>query len=369
MRKGEQAPVPGNEAVVALLERWLAVAKEGQVCYAALAMIQMPNKMVADFVGSIEVEMAIEHALDQVKAKIAQVRENRQLPPRDPNLTADYVTYNLSLYPVSYDFLPWMIESEMIRRREGAPAPLKVALRFHERETKWANDVYRSAMYNSVMLPLIDIMGAELIDDVGGRTRDHFTYLETTQAARQGEEVPKIKASESASLVVSGWLEGGPSPVTITLREAEHFPHRNSNIAAWLQFAADLEKRGERVIFLRDANKAAEPLLNQETCPLASVDLDLRTALYEQAKCNLFVANGPWNIALFGDRPWLMFNEVSAGDVFLPNNPGWWLQFQGVEDGGQFPWSAEDQRIVWVGDTYENLMGAWQELQAVQQAA
>ncbi len=361
MREGEQGPVPGNAEVVALLERWLEVAKEGEACYAALAMIKMPNLMIVDFVGATEVEMAIEHALDQVKAKIAAAKKRRNLPPRDPNVTADHVTYNVAHYPLSFDFVPWLIDAEMERRRASAPAPLKVNL--------WTgpgichNAEFRRGWLANVVRPALALIGAvEEEVDAGGRSADWFTYRDVTANAKAGVPIPHFKAPEEAMAKVAGWLEGGPAPVTITLREAEYWPHRNSNMVAWLAFGAELERRGERVIYVRDTAKAEEPLLNCETCPLASIDLHTRYALYEQAKCNLFVPNGPWCLALFGTKPWLMFNKITKGDLFLPNTPGWWEKFQGIQEGGQFPWQQSDQRIVWASDDYDTIITAWQQL-------
>lgn len=362
MRPGETAPVPGNAEVVALLERWLEVAREGEACYVALAMIKSPNLMIVDFIGTIEMDLAIEYALDQVKVKIKEAKKKRELPARDPNLTADYVCYDLANYPVSYDFLPWLIDAEMTRVRHNAPAPLKVAFREGQSYT-WGITEYRKVMLEGVVKPLLQLIGA--VEDSGallGRSKDRFTYREVTEAAQAGQSVPTLRASEGASITVEGWLAGKPAPVIITLREAGHWPHRNSNMAAWLRFAADLEKQGERVIFVRDTGKAEEALLNCETCPMASVNIDIRAALYAQAKCNLFVPNGPWNLALFGDKPWLCFNEIDAGDLFLPNHPGWWRNFQGIDDGEQFPWSKPDQRIIWQRDDYENICAAWQQL-------
>jgi hypothetical protein len=361
MRPGEVTAVAGNKEVVELLERWLAVAKEGQTNYVALAMIKAPNFMIVDFVGCTEMENAINYALKRVMERIAEAKAKRQLPPRDPTLTADHVTYDLGNYPLSYDFLDWIIDAEQTRVREGAPAPLKVAFVGAD---NWKKDEYRRVMLEGVCHPLIEMIGAVEESDCGGRTKEFFTTKFITEAARRGEPVPRFTPPQGAMITVEGWLEGGPPPVTITLREAEHIPHRNSNMVAWLRFGQTLEKRGERVIFVRDTCKAEEPLPDYETCPMASVNLHIRQALYEQAKLNMFVPNGPWGMALFGTRPWLMFQYCDPADIYLPNHPAWWHDFQGIMHGEQFPWCTSQQRIVWKNDDYENLIEAWAEFEA-----
>ena len=172
--------------------------------------------------------------------------------------------------------------------------------------------------------------------------------------AKAGETVPKLKST------YKGHIE--PGAVTITLREASHWPHRNSNRIAWLKFALLLRDRGERVIFVRDTEHAFEPFADFQTDPLASVDLDYRAALYESARANLFVSNGPAGLAMFGDKPWLQFVTLEDEDGYAPNTAKFWTENGGVAPGEQYPWSGSQQRLVWAPDTYENILEAWTQV-------
>jgi hypothetical protein len=131
---------------------------------------------------------------------------------------------------------------------------------------------------------------------------------------------------------------------------------------AWTAFAHYLESEGQPVVFVRDTAMAYEPLIGLATFPRASIDIDVRCALYASARCNMFVSNGPWNIALFGDRPWLMFCEIDNTDDFLPNREEWWNDCSGIKAYEQFPWSHDEQRIIWARDDYDNLLAAWRLL-------
>jgi len=350
----------GNEEVVSMLESWLKEAKKGKVCHATITTQQMPNLMACTFAGSADLEYAVPFALDTLKLKIWETARMHSGPVPKEGVTADYVCYNLGSNPISFDFLPWLIDAEMTRVREGAPSPLKIAFTMGQGGESGLNNAYRRIMYTGVVRPLLSMIGAvETKDATFGRHNPMLTLKGVTDAARRGEAVPKLKAPAQAMTDVAAMLAGGPAPVTITLRELDTWKHRNSNLKEWLKFADDLEKQGERVIFLRDTAKAGEPLLNRETSPLASTNLHVRMALYEQAKINLFVPNGPWNLQLFGTRPWLMFNEVSESDPYFCNTPKFWSESQGIEEGTQFPWSAPDQRIIWKADTYKNISEAW----------
>jgi hypothetical protein len=117
------------------------------------------------------------------------------------------------------------------------------------------------------------------------------------------------------------------------------------------------------VILVRDTACANEPFYSWEICPLASTNLHMRMALYEQAKCNLFVANGPCTLAQFSDRPWLCFTPIEPDDSpYKANTAMFWRMYVGIDVGEQFPWSRPDQRIVWKKDTYENICTAWADI-------
>src|SRR6185369_14877560 len=122
-----------------------------------------------------------------------------------------------------------------------------------------------------------------------------------------------------------------------------------------LKFAQYLEEKGERVIFVRDTDHAAEKLPGYQIYPAAAKNVQTRLALYERAKANLFVSNGPMVLSLFGSRPWLLFVETDPMSVFFPETPQWWYQWQGIHNE-QFPWSKPDQRIVWKRDNFENIV-------------
>ena len=109
------------------------------------------------------------------------------------------------------------------------------------------------------------------------------------------------------------------------------------------------------------------------------MDACIRLALYEAAKCNFSVSNGPWMLQLFGTKPWLMFVEVSPMSAFFPETAQFWQQWHGINPGlnEQFPWSKPTQRIIWKRDDASHIIKSWEELkplltdlqESVQQAA
>ncbi len=287
-------------------------------------------------------------------AELETLRAPRRSPARDPSLGADFACYNITLQPNCFDFAPWLIDAEMTRVREGAPAPLKVGfvsgadggLRFYY--------PYQQMMFENVVRPMVPLIGA--VEDGRaryGRNPRGIAYRAVVDAAKAGEPAPRFRAPPD--------VEAPSGAVVITLREHFLDPLRNSQMSEWIPFARWLQGHGERVIFVRESHIADEPLEGFETCLAASRDLHTRMAIYERAKACFFVSNGPWNLVLFTQTPWAMFVDPEKNSV---NDPDGWRDFHGVAVGEQFPWSTPQQQVVWHRETFSSLCQTWRQLTA-----
>jgi hypothetical protein len=136
---------------------------------------------------------------------------------------------------------------------------------------------------------------------------------------KQYEEAPLFwpKASEKAIEMVQQQFQ--KPPVVITLRET-YTKDRNSNTKEWVQFAKHVSKTNQ-VVFVRDTDCWNGPLLYKNkgesgynqfmTFPVASVDLDMRLALYKCAKINFSVGGGSTNLLRFStDIPYRTFRYM-----------------------------------------------------------
>jgi hypothetical protein len=367
-----EGTVEGNAEVVALLQRWIARAKLGQLNYVALSAAEGPIHVYSDHAGVPGMEFAVNWGLDMCKSQLMHAKVNREPPAMDKSVPADRWIWLATKAPACFDFFAWLVMAEMARMREKAPGPLKVGFYWGAdgATERTLQTTQRRQMYANVIKPALAFVGA--VEDPTcldhGRIMERYTFVDIVRACRLGEDVPLFTPSDEAVAAVSKFR----SCVTITLREAVYSSHRNSNMDEWLKFAEYLKAQGERVVFIRDTLRATDAVEGYETSPAASVDIDVRLALYENAKANLFVSNGPWNLALFGTRPWLMFNQIDAMDPYPPNTDQWWRHFHGIGKGEQLPWSRPDQRIIWERDTFANMVKAWEELDsllAVRQAA
>jgi hypothetical protein len=245
--------------------------------------------------------------------------------------------FDCGAFPLNFEFVAWLVQAELLRRRRGLPPPLRI--KFLNKDEA---DSRRSGWLDEVMRPLLPMLGAIEDDTIEGHTEPYWSveHIEATiaDAARQGEEVPLLR-------VVEDGLKNPIPFITITLREAEHWPHRNSNLDAWLKFAADLQHQGEKVIFIRDFARAKEPIAGFDYSPVAATNLKIRMTCYQVAKMNFFVSNGPAMLCFFSKAPYCTFMTHYAGAY-----------------GPQRPWAGKDQRMVYQLDTYENLLTAWKEM-------
>ncbi len=274
---------------------------------------------------------------------------------------ADMYIYDVSKQSISHDFIAWLVTVKMLQAKElGKETKTRLCFLKKQKEI-YVDAKYREGFFASVMVPALDLFDVErTAEATEGRKIDCCTYCDIVEMAKAGQSVPRIAVPEKLMADMQANLEG-KQPVTITLREHKHWQHRNSSTTDWLRFAHYLEERGEHVIFVRDYANADEDITGFETMPAASKNFLVRAALYENAKCNCFVSNGPATLGLFGNRPWLQFVDVRTDEEYEQNRPDWWLRNHGLAKGDQFPWSAPNQRIIWQPDTYEHMVAAWEE--------
>jgi hypothetical protein len=350
----------GNSVIVELLEMYLQEAKDKPFGFVGLVMMGMTaqNQPIAaiDWAGAAHYEEPSLEAVDLLKQRLVQQVLSWKLPPPNPDLDDSYVVWNLAHGPLGFDFIPWLVNVEMVRRRSGAPGPLKIGFYLGKNPIKALATGNRDLWLNKVYRPAMDMIGAveDPINGIFGHDHQSFTTGPIVKGFKAGEQVP---------LLSSGLPPRRPGCVTITLREAKHWVMRNSKFDEWMKFADYLKECGEEVVIVRDTLKADEPLEGYDTDPEASVELKVRASLYEGAKCNLCAGGGPWQLMLFGAAPWLSFiHSDDDPHGYTPNSTEVWRHSMGIQIGQQFPWQTENQRIVWLDDTYDNIRAAWESL-------
>ncbi len=114
----------------------------------------------------------------------------------------------------------------------------------------------------------------------------------------------------------------------MTLRNYERNQQRNSNEAAWRQFAAEI---GAKVI---------------EDWYVEPISVNERMSLYAGAEMNWHVANGPAALCYFSEAPFTCFMKNVDADYHARH---------GFPVGSRLPWLNENQHFVWKDDSYANI--------------
>ncbi len=148
--------------------------------------------------------------------------------------------------------------------------------------------------------------------------------------------------------------------VTITLREADHHPLRNSNVAEWIKAAHILEKMGYIVIVIRDTLKSDQVIDGLQISMSASKNLLARASFYSRAVMNLGINNGPMWMAIMMNAPVLMLKPTTniLGGCYDDN----FFKHCGLSPGAQLPTSPPYQHIAWLEDTCENIINSFNKV-------
>jgi hypothetical protein len=269
-----------------------------------------------------------------------------------PNLAV----FDCSVNVISFDFVTWIAAAELFRRQSGTKEPLRVRLKNYkgELEGDLMGLARRYRMLENVVRPCIKLFGGIEDDTIECDRLFHFSYSVLTDAARAGQQVPRIKTP---------WVDVNPKLLTITMREAGYVKVRNSNFDAWVDFAERRKAEGYDVVFVRDTEKADEPIKGFATAADASRDLFKRVELYASAHCNLSFSNGPASLLLFSRLPFIYWTplgtEIKDG-YHGPQFREWWTDTAHITPPEQFPWMLENQSWEWAFDTPENIEAGWQ---------
>jgi hypothetical protein len=276
--------------------------------------------------------------------------------------------YDLSVSPATYDIVAFLSHAELTRTRLGDRKVRVVILpgpRAGFRDDRfWPFDIAervrmrdRVAIPMARMLPSAEVVSCEArprrpvsTEAIGWQQR-LYGFRVHLAALNAGVRPLRPRKEEAAG------LGRGPARnlVTITLRECEHWPERNSNLGAWHEAAALIRSMGYTVMIVRDTRQAGARFGEFASAHEPALDLEARARLYRSSALNLFVNNGPAWLAVALDAPVMIFKLVIEG--LMPTVSARYFTSCGLPPGHQLP--APHQHIVWSDDTFETISAAF----------
>jgi hypothetical protein len=307
-----------------------------------------------------------------------------------------YAFYDLEVAPITFDFL-WFLAAADLHRRHRSLKDIHVIIvpgRYeglrHER-ADYEPAVSSSARHERVQSILFE--ACRLLPSCAGITHaatraetqslrssvhhifpsDYDASLPTfptsrvcLDAARRGERpIAVLRATPERRSNVERWLAargiGSRRLITITLRGYSYMPQRNSNLAAWSQFARSLDPARFFVVFVPDTDETIEGLPSLMngliTFPEAAWNIGLRMALYERACLNMGVNTGPMGLCWLNESTHYVTIKMAPEGV--PQTTLEFFRSLGFEPGQSLPFATPRQELVWQDDTFEEIQAAF----------
>jgi hypothetical protein len=310
-----------------------------------------------------------------------------------------YAFYDLSVAPISFNFVTFMVLAELERIKLDRDSISLVIVPSEDLSSHCMEKNQQSRLSteqliwrkSNILLPVTTLVPscrqvtycrtrneagdifatagdavypAGYAPNFSGRS-PHFG--QATIAACQGHEIPTLSVSEQALKYIRQWIDrwaGGRKVVAITLRMAEYRSFLNSNIDAWTAFARRLDPDQYFPVFIPDIDTCLElpdsrfdglTIFNE---PVFNVQL--RAALLEEAYINMFVSNGTNELAYYnGKCRFLWFNTHLRNTVSDQKNR---FGVSGLNDGCRVPFFTPYQKLVWKWDDPDILISEFDAL-------
>jgi spore maturation protein CgeB len=297
--------------------------------------------------------------------------------PRKRTLVANY---DLSRYPISYDFA-FFLECALIKKRQSYFQSLHVNLIMPRdigniagvstASDKAVDQFGRSFRINHVCAQIASVFPVDSFSMVQ-KAPELDTHTESplyndyphhadfyAYVNQQSAHVKGFSASAQAKRYAKQYLQSlsnGPY-CTINLRCYEFDTQRNSNLPEWQKVADDLTARGVTVIVIPDTDQFGKdpglPVPESQVFWPGCFDVDLRYALYELCDFNFFVNNGPATMASLNKNIKLAtFKFVVPG---VPHCTVEFIERQGYKYSQNPAYATQYQHWQWVDDTYANI--------------
>lgn len=316
-----------------------------------------------------------------------------------------YAFYDLEFSPATFDFLSWLLHAEM-RRRELGCAGIHVVFvpgcednsnpdRYRPSVARWriCNVCIAACSLERSVMAITMCASREAAGEIENRhvdqcfppgyTTDVYRSGATYDAARMamadawllgglvvrhllGNNIPVLRPTGSAVACVRKWLgerAGGRRVVVITLRETQFDVSRNAKAVEWLKFAYSLDPAVYFPVIVQDTEQifrtpAGFPRL--AACTAASLNVNIRAALYEAAFLNLMVCNGPLTLCLLNPAiPYIAYRYFSYSDQYgvIPYGEAY-----GIPIGGSYAFANELQQLVWDMDNFPIIAATFKEM-------
>lgn len=242
----------------------------------------------------------------------------------DADLKVMTAVYDLAVAPPTYDFITFLAAAEDYRKQIGMdvidvvfqPGPM-----FGFRDDNLPPDVdEREAMLWRVCVAATRLLPTVRNVEVLRERREieaqfPLGYTVETPLPCYGASFFKgaepVFRSTPRAKALAKKVTGDKPYIVIPVRGAAYWEHRNTNIQAWKAAVQYFKDAGWNVFWVPDTN--GEDVPHEKNIREASLDVDLRLALYEGAQLVTGLIGGAACLALFGEVKYLFFHHIDSG--------------------------------------------------------
>ena len=334
-----------------------------------------------------------------VRVESFRVLLRRLYRPRivDKHSEHQVVVWDFNNKPATFDFAPFLAHAETFARNNGKET-LFVYFVMNKGNESLGENSYDDIVdkdsqkwrFNNIIIPLVNVYPACVGYSVLSKGASITPYLEAKSVFPEGYSDsfdPPISDSEIYDALelniftgfkpstqslryIKKWHQskGIKTPIVcITLRQYDYDKSRNSDIAAWVQFAAWVFERGYTPVFIPDTDacwESSELIDKYHVFNEGCWNLELRLALYELAYVNYFYCNGCAYLATLSRtiRYIVMMPTIEGS---LQSGPHVNEAYGWSEDQRREKFAEDYQFLSFKTDSFENIRDEFLEFIAV----
>jgi len=298
-----------------------------------------------------------------------------------------HVYYDTRVAPATFDFATYLVGADLYRQSIGVSSSYIYIVAPHFRgltaREKSTNEEEMRWRLHHILSPLPHLIPQNHRITIQNDTFNQISYpvYPPTYPPAPGKDfrVPYTPASlfryVDAGMDIQPFvpsergryltrnITAGHEYYTITLRTTRFQPDRNSNLESWYKVYKELVARGKKVWVIPDFEDFFGDRLafnyDWQIAHFAIFDLQLRMALYHDAKDNLYVSNGIGTLLMFSKSPLKMF-RVSNPSHQSTNEKYFAKNFR-IEAGESPKFFQDNQKWIWLDDSAENILETIEE--------
>jgi hypothetical protein len=261
------------------------------------------------------------------------------VPPTPKRLTALLATYNSTAQShLANDFFTTRITNILVAAAELIPGLNSVTI-LEKREHAAA-----LAAQHSCFPPDYNVAAPAPV----------YGIREVLRIMRQGHVLPSLKPPEAVIESILYALFGNKKTATITLRQCQYQPLRNSDLDAYQEFSAYLQQHGFHVFIIPDPESdTLWPAPLDDISREAVNNVVYRACLYATCNVNFFVNSGSAALARFNHNAIFVSHKLVVED-YGSTSRAFWLGI-GVVPGQQLSFLSPLQLQCWETDSLTNL--------------